>query len=157
MIAIGIVAFAIVPATAHTIGDEHYWETHSVVYAEIAGTKSSSGQSAEYSFDLRPKLTLSGRFDAGKTREVSVSVSLKDFGPNLKLSSIGSKILVVLVRTGDSYAVSPEQPEFMPGDHLPICTVKDFDDPIVKETLAAIQMLRHAVDENKRKDIPEKR
>ena len=45
----------------------------------------------------------------------------------------------------------------MPGDHAPICAVKDFDDPKVKETLEAVQKLRHASDEAKPKDEPAKR
>jgi hypothetical protein len=134
-----------------------YWRTHSLIYADVGGTIRSDGQTPQYTFDLRPKLTLSGAFDAGKTPSVSASIALKDLGPNFNPSSIGSKAIVVLVRTGDSYAISPERPAFMPGDHAPICAVKDFDDPKVKETLEAVQKLRHAIDEAKPKGEPDKR
>ncbi|HEV3417110.1 MAG TPA: hypothetical protein VG056_09865 [Pirellulales bacterium] len=32
--------------------------------------------------------------------------------------------------------------DFMPGDHSPICVVKDFSDPKVLDTLKAVQELR---------------
>ena len=88
--------------------------------------------------------------------EVSAPVSLKNLGPNFTLSSIGPRVLALLVRSGDSYSISPEQPDFMPSDHAPICAVKDFDDPKVRATLTAIQKLRHASDDTKPKDEPVK-
>jgi len=151
-----LVTLAMSAAIAYASADDHYWETHSLIFADVVGTTKSDGQTPQYSFDLRPKLTLSGAFDAGKTPEVSASIALKHLGPTFKSSSIGPKAIVVLVRTGDSYAISPEHPAFMPGDHAPICTVKDFDDPKVKETLEAVQKLRHATDEAKPNDDPAK-
>jgi hypothetical protein len=156
ILATALVAWGMLLVIAHAGAEDGYWETHSLVYAELAGTTKSEGHSPEYTLDLRPKLTLSGAFDCGKTPEVSVSVALKDLGPNFKLSSLGSNMLVVLVRTGDSYSISPEQPAFMPDDHAPICTVKDFDDPKVRETLTAVQKLRHATDGTKPKGEPAK-
>jgi hypothetical protein len=156
IVTIVLLACAILPATANANAADQYWETHSLVYADVAGTTESGGETPRYIFDLRPKLTLSGAFDAGKTPEVSASIALKDLGPNFKSSSIGPKAIVVLVRKGDSYSISPEHPAFMPGDRAPICTVKDFDDPKVKETLEAVQKLRHATDEAKPNDDPAK-
>jgi hypothetical protein len=151
-LAILLIAFAFQPARAHANSQDQYWQTHSLVYADVAGVTESSGQSPHYVFDLRPKLTLSGDFDAGKIPEVSALITLKEVGPGFKSSSIGPKAIVVLVRTGDSYSISPEQPAFMPGDHAPICTVRGFDDPKFQQTLEAVQKLRHANDDAKPKD-----
>ena len=62
------------------------------------------------------------------------------------MPTVGTNVLVVLVKVGDAYEVSPERLEFMPGNHAPICEVKDFDDPKVRDTLAAVRKLRHAAD-----------
>jgi len=56
----------------------------------------------------------------------------------------------------DAYSVTADPTPFMPGDHLPIYPVEDFDDHVVKETLEAVQKLRHASDEAKPKDEPAK-
>jgi hypothetical protein len=157
IVAIVLLACAVLPAIANANAEDQYWETHSLIFADVLGTAESGGQSPQYSFDLRPKLTLSGAFDAGKTPEVSASAALKELGPSFKPTSIGPKAIVILVRKGDSYSISPEQPAFMPGDHAPICTVTDFDDPKVKETLQAVQKLRHASDDTKPNDEPAER
>jgi hypothetical protein len=133
-----------------------FWETHSLVYAELVGTAKSEGHPPENVLDLRPKLALSGAFDCGKTPKVSASVAMKNPGSQFNLSSLGSKVLVVLTRSGDSYSITADSTPFMPGDHLPICPVKDFDDPVVRETLAAVQKLRHATVGTKPKGEPAK-
>jgi hypothetical protein len=129
-------------AIAYTDAAGQYWENHSLVYADVAGVTEQSGQS--YVFELRPKLVLSGAFDAGKTPKVSASASMKTLGQNFKPPSAGSKVLVLLLRIGDSYSVSPEHPDFMPSSHAPICTVNSLDDPKVPDALEAVQKLRHA-------------
>jgi hypothetical protein len=146
-----------VAETAKILAAAQYWETHSLVCANIVGTAEVAGRSPMVTFDLRPKLTLSGAFDVGKTVQVSPSIALRHLGPNFKSYLIGPKAIVLLVRTGDSYSISPEQPAFMPGDHSPICAVKDFDDPKVKQTLDAVQKLRHASDDVNPKSPPAKR
>jgi internalin A len=134
-----------------------YWETHSVVYAELAAmTMSGSSQFPKYVFELRPKLTLSGPFDTGDIPNVSPSFSSDKPDAKSKLSTLGPNVLVVLVQKDDSYYVAPGRPAFMPGDHAAICNVKDSDDPKVKETLRVIQTLRYGVGEGKSTDEPGK-
>lgn len=128
------------------------WDSMSVVYARAMGTSAGKlpGRSA---LVLRPIVKLSGEFDTGRAPEVVVPIDPRAANPDYALLGIAQPVLVVLVRTGTGYTILPDRAAFMPGDHSPIYTVKDFDDPKVKETLEAVQKLRHA-DDAKPKDEP---
>jgi hypothetical protein len=119
-----------------------YWGSHSVIYAEIAAVARPGGDDKSWTIKLRPQLRLTGEVDPGKQPEISVKADLSQLGAGFKLPAAGTKVLAVVVRSGDSYSLLPTRIQFMPGDHAPICEVKDFDDPKVDATLKAVQELR---------------
>ena len=137
--------------TDRQAGDE---AAHIVIYAEVKEMKLT--KEGSYKITLLPRLTLAGKFDAGGTPEVVVNDDAKKIGLAPSANNVGVKVLVALVRSGNSFSLEPSRPNFMPADHSPICTVKDFDDSKVKETLEAVQKLCHNRDEVKPKDEPAK-
>jgi hypothetical protein len=118
------------------------WATHSVVYASIAARVSTPDGTTAAIVDLLPTLRLSGEFDPGLFEKVSVRVDLKELSARQEAIPASGNALVLLIRDGNSYAVAPERADFMPGDHFPICSVKDFADPKIAETLKKIQEAR---------------
>jgi hypothetical protein len=119
-----------------------YWSTHCLAFGRIRGTTQTAGGEPSLSIDFEPEVTLSGSFDCGKTVRVSLSADPGVFHALRKPTPIAAKSIVLLVRKEKSWAVASERPQFMPGDHMPICEVKDFDDPKVADTLKAIQEAR---------------
>jgi hypothetical protein len=123
---------------------DSYWQSHSLIYAEIeTNVASEQGASAQVVI-LRPKLSLSGHFDPGKIPELKVRCQAKSLVSILKTLHLGQMAIVLLVRKGDEYDVSPDVIDFMPDDHSAISAVKDFEDPKVQSTLTAVQKLRDA-------------
>jgi hypothetical protein len=119
-------------------GPPKYWESHSVVFGPIAG---STAAERAASIDFRPILRLTGDFDPGLVANLDCRVDLKTLAADQTALPAGNALLL-LVRDGDSYSVASERADFMPGDHFPICSVKDFADPKVAETLKKIQDAR---------------
>ena len=127
---------------------DKYWSSHAVLYAEIKDVAGLDFSVAVKSFALvlRPKLTLAGAFDAGKTPEISVRAHGGDFA-SCKVPEAGDKVLVAIQRDGDSYRLAPENPAYMPdsdGRREPICFVIGFSDPRVADTVTALKALRKA-------------
>ncbi len=139
-------------APAEKGANEDYWQTHSVVFGVIVGAITTAGEKPKTEISLQAKLRLSGTFDPGKVPEVSVDIDPTAYDASFKMPAVGATVLVVLEHKGITYLVPRELTNFMPGNHAPICTVKDFDDPKVKETLEAVQKLRHATGDSKPKD-----
>ena len=141
-IACTIGAVRSVAATTDDPASDTYWQTHSLVLASVTGFSETKGERPKTGISLRPKLRLSGTLDPGKVPELSAEVDPRLYGKEFKLPSAGAFVLVVLVKNGDVYIVSHDRPAFMPGDHAPICEVKDLDDPKFSEALKAVQELR---------------
>ena len=152
---LGLVYCASGAGNDNDAADPGYWRSHSVVYADIKSIVEPKGDEKWHTIVLRPQLRLTGQFDPGKVSEISARINWKKFGPFLTLT-FHAKVLVLLQSTKEGYWIASERQSFMPGDHAPICEVKDFDDPKVKETLEAVQKLRHASDEANPKDEPAK-
>ncbi len=118
-----------------------YWETHSVIYGEVRSTWDESVEKQTIAMDFRPRLKLSGPFDPALMPKLSVVADAKYLRPPFNQSPLGNALLF-LSGDGEKYRVASELADFMPGDHAPICAVKDFDDPKVVDTLKRIQELR---------------
>jgi hypothetical protein len=138
---VGLV-YPVVAAPVDSPAEDTYWQSHSLVFATIAGTTEMKGDKPTSVLSLRPKLRLSGTLDPGKVPELSARIDPTIYGMKFKMPATGDVVLVVLVRNDKEYAVSPDRPVFMPGDRAPIRVVRDFDDPIVLDTLHAVQELR---------------
>jgi hypothetical protein len=130
------------PAPAAVGADDVSWQTHNLVFASIAGTADTKGESPRLEISMRPTLRLSGTLDPGKVPKLSAEINPRNYGEHFYLPPVGASVLVVLVQQGEAYSVSSVRLDFMPGDHSPICVVKDFSDPIVSDTLKAVQELR---------------
>lgn len=110
-----------------------------MIYAQVTDIKRLNEGS--YKIGLSPKLTLSGEFDIGGTPEIVVTTSAEKSGPAAPLPRVGARVIVAVVRNGGSFSVEPGRPEFMPGDHAPICVVTGVSDPKLAETRKALQAL----------------
>ena len=84
-----------------------------------------------------PMMTLSGNFDTGLSHRMILTGDAK----LLKCAEKGNA-LVLGVREKDAFAIPNERPAFMPGNHAPICPLKDLTDPKFSETLKAVQASR---------------
>ena len=119
-----------------------YWRTHSLVFAAVVGTQEINGDLPKLLISLRPKLRLSGTLDPGKVPEFSAEISKPADGKEFKLPGAGTLVLALVVQEKDTFRIPPDTPAFMPGNHAPICEVKNFSDPKVLDTLHAVQELR---------------
>ena len=122
--------------------EDVYWQTHSLIFGSIAATSESQGENPTTDLKLKPVLRISGSIDPGKVPELSATIEPKKFGVGFRIPSVGSSVLVLLVQKGEAYSVPPDRLDFMPGDHTPICEVKDFADPKVLDCVKAVQELR---------------
>jgi hypothetical protein len=121
-----------------------YWRRHAIVYAQLDGVIQTGLEKTPPRLEMIPALTISGTFDAGFTTNLSAHIDAANLGPHFQMIKSKDNVLVLLTVADGSYSVSTERAAFMPGDHAPICEVKDFDDPKVKDTLTAVQKLRGA-------------
>ncbi len=139
-----------------TVGANQYWLTHAVIFAEVKNVNPPRSGEILSTMPLRPKLTLGGAFDVGKTPVAVAVVDFAKLGPASKPAA-GNTVVVVLCRAGDKYRVATEWPEYMPeqaGHRSPICVVKDFSDPIVRTTIDRLKAKRKAEPKERERTPP---
>ncbi len=130
-----------------------FWSAHALAFGKIAKRTADEEDPGIVHIDFRPMVTVSGRLDPGVVLKTVANVDLRRLAVPESFVAASGNALVLLVRDGDSYAVAPQCADFMPGDHFPICSVKDFADPKVAETLKKIQEAR-AKEKKPEKDAP---
>ena len=117
--------------------DTSYWGTHFLLYGRIRGVGTMPKDDKQMGMMFYPMMTLSGNFDTGLSHRMILTGDAK----LLERAEKGNA-LVLGVREKDAFAIPNERPAFMPGNHEPICPLKDLTDPKFSETLKAVQASR---------------
>ena len=123
----------------------NYWETHSLVYGTVRSIWDESSEKQTIALNFRPLLKLSGPFDPSLMPKISLSGDAKFLKPPFNQNPTGT-VLLLVIGQDKKFRLASELADFMPGDHSPVCTVKDFSDSKVLDTLKAVQALRERVE-----------
>jgi hypothetical protein len=116
-----------------------YWACRCVIYASVAELRQSPH--GEKRMVLRPMGTLTGAFDAGKTRELEVP-----FNQGFP-TRVGDRVVVALLDTGSCYYIPPQGPQYILQDEYPrfiepLTVVDGLADRKMEAILATIQKIR---------------
>jgi hypothetical protein len=123
--------------------DKGFWSSHSLIVGSLGEREQvASGGAFIDTIQMRPIMSLAGSFDPGLYPKLAPAYDPDFFKEPRRPPSEATAALILLTRTANTWAIASEATEFMPGDHGPICDLKDLDDEKIGKTLAAVQAMR---------------
>jgi hypothetical protein len=114
-----------------------YWQFHSLVYGRVEQVNEVD------KVVFRPLGVISGHFDVGTVQRLPLKFNIAQIAP--KFPSAGDHVMAVLFDDGASGYVMPYSiVKYFPGsgESFGFVRVKDLSDPVVGETIKAVQKLR---------------